>query len=156
MPDKKPSKSGQHLKDDAAAFGRALTGMTVNLLVSDMARAQLFTTQVLGASFRYKDDEFAIVKHGDLQWLLHSDRTYAKHQFLAVAKQATEQQVPRGAGIELHLHRKDLDQAIVAAETHGFNVFDGPRDQAHGLRELYIMDDDGYMWVLDSPLPAEI
>ena len=38
------------------------------------------------------------------------------------------------------------------AESLGYTVLAGAADKPHGLREAYIADPDGYVWVLDRPL----
>ena len=58
----------------------------------------------------------------------------------------------RGAGIEIRLHDHDPDAAAVTAEGLGYTVLAGAADKPHGLREAYIADPDGYVWVLDRPL----
>ena len=56
----------------------------------------------------------------------------------------------RGIGIELRLHGCDPDAAVAAARARGYIVVADPADKPHGLREAYIGDPDGYMWVPDS------
>ena len=59
----------------------------------------------------------------------------------------------RGAGLELRLHGCDPDDVAQRARQRGYQVLDDPRDQPdHGLREAFILDDDGYIWVPDVPL----
>ena len=45
----------------------------------------------------------------------------------------------------------DVDAEAVAREL-GYTVLDGAADKPHGLREVYIVDADGYLWVPDVPL----
>ena len=47
-------------KPDAAAYGRALTGMGINLLVSQVADTVRFAETVLGLETVYADTDFAI------------------------------------------------------------------------------------------------
>ena len=57
----------------------------------------------------------------------------------------------RGLGIELRLHGLDPDGAEARARAHGATVLAGSIDKPHGLRECYIIDPDGYLWVPDVP-----
>ena len=55
----------------------------------------------------------------------------------------------RGAGVELRLHGCNPDQAEAAARRLGFTVLAPAADKPHGLREAYLLDGDGYIWVAD-------
>jgi hypothetical protein len=61
--------------------------------------------------------------------------------------------MPRGVGAELRLHGRDPDEAEAAARKLGVSVLAGAKDKPHGLREAYLFDPDGYLWVVDIPLP---
>ena len=50
------------------------------------------------------------------------------------------------------LRASSSDAAAVTAEGLGYTVLAGAADKPHGLREAYIADPDGYVWVLDRPL----
>ena len=39
------------------------------------------------------------------------------------------------------------DQLNTLAEAHGATILAAPRDKPHGLREAYILCDNGYAWV---------
>ena len=43
------------------------------------------------------------------------------------------------------------DAAVAAAPPAGYDVLDPAADKPHGLREAYILDADGYVWVSDTP-----
>jgi catechol 2,3-dioxygenase-like lactoylglutathione lyase family enzyme len=133
----------------AADYGRSLGGLTVNLLVRDIARAVDFARDVLGAQVVYADPDIAVLAAHGAQWLLHADHTYDRHPLGAqVAGRGR-----RGLGIELRLHGCDPDAAETAARAHGFEVLASAADKPHGLREAVIVDADGYAWVPDTPLP---
>ena len=57
----------------------------------------------------------------------------------------------RGVGVELRLHGCDPDAAAARAKAGGHHVVAEPADKPHGLREAYIADPDGYVWVPDVP-----
>ncbi len=131
----------------APVYGRSLEGLTVNLLVRDIDAARPFHAQVLGGFEVYADPDFAVIRREDAEWMLHADHTYDDHPLLGRTRAAAL----RGAGIELRLHGADPDGAAKLAAELGFEVLEPPTDKPHGLRETYIVDGDGYVWVLDRP-----
>ncbi len=133
----------------APEYGRSLRGLSVNLLVRDVARAVAFAREVLGAEVVYADADFAVLRRGAAEWMLHADHTYADHPLLAL----TGDGALRGAGLEIRLHDHDPDSAAAKAAALGYSVLAGAADKPHGLREAYIADPDGYVWVPDRPLP---
>ena len=58
----------------------------------------------------------------------------------------------RGGALELRLHGCDPDAAARRAQALGYEVIQTPTDKAHGLRETYLVDSDGYLWVPDMPV----
>ncbi len=133
-----------------AAYGRSLTGLSVNLLTSDMAEALRFARLVLGALVEYSDADFAALSCCGARWMLHADHCYDRHPMRSVVAG----EAPRGTGVELRLHGLDPDAAERAAREHGFSVLDGASDKPHGVREAYLVDADGYVWVPDIALAA--
>ncbi len=127
----------------ADAYGRSLAGMGVNLLVREVARSVAFLTEVLGLETVYADADFAVLRHSRQDIMLHADHTYAEHPLLAL----TGDGVLRGAGVELRLYGIDPDAAEARARARGDTVFAETRDKPHGLRECYLADPDGYVWV---------
>ena len=132
----------------APRYARTLEGLTVNLLVRDIARALPFHRQVLGATLIYSDPDFAVLRHQAAEWMLHADHTYDAHPLHADLVAAST----RGLGAELRLHGRDPDEAERNARRLGFEVIAGSADKAHGLREVYLRDADGYVWVPDVPV----
>ncbi len=127
----------------ADAFGRSLRGFGVNLLVRDIDAAVAFAARVLGAAVVYSDADFALLRQGGAEWLLHADHTYEDnplHGFVAGDS-------GRGTGVELRLYDCDPDAAEAAARAEGHIVLAGAADKPHGLREAYLLDPDGYCWV---------
>lgn len=132
----------------AADYGRSLRGFGVNLLVRDVAKAAAFQVEVLAADVVYQDKDFAVLRRRDAsgtdhQWMLHADHTYAEHPILAL----TGDGALRGVGIELRLYDHDPDAAEARARALGDHVLAGSLDKPHGLRECYLVDLDGYVWV---------
>jgi catechol 2,3-dioxygenase-like lactoylglutathione lyase family enzyme len=131
----------------AGEYARSLSGLTVNLLVREIEPALVFQEQVLGATLIYRDPDFAVLRGFGGEWMLHADHTYEGHSLqheLAMAEK-------RGQGLELRLHGCDPDQAVARARELNFDVLAVATDKPHGLREAYIRDPDGYVWVPDVP-----
>jgi catechol 2,3-dioxygenase-like lactoylglutathione lyase family enzyme len=129
----------------ATQYSHSLRGLTLNLLVRDISRSLPFHRDVLGAQVIYSDPDFAVLRHGEVEWMLHADHTYLEHPLHA----HLSQDVPRGLGAELRLHGRDPDEAEAAARRCGATVLASAEDKPHGLREAFLLDPDGYLWVAD-------
>lgn len=79
--------------------------------------------------------------------MLHADHTYLDHPLHA----SLGEDMPRGVGTELRLHGRNPDAAEAAARELGYTVLARATDKPHGLREAYLIDADGYLWVPDIP-----
>jgi len=133
----------------ADKYGQSLKGLSVNLLVRDIDNALVFHHEVLDATVVYNDPDIAVLKGFGAEWMLHADHTYDEHAMQKVITSVDH----RGAGLELRLHGCDPDQAEAAARRLGFEVLAAATDkEAHGLREAFLVDSDGYVWVPDVPL----
>ena len=95
----------------ADEYGRSLRGLSINLLVRDIPRALAFAREVLGVEPVYSDPDFAVLRHGPSEWMLHADHTYRDHP-LHGSLAADD---PRGIGAEIRLHDTDPDAAEAAA-----------------------------------------
>lgn len=130
-------------KPDAVEYGRALKGIGVNLLVTDVLAQVTFLVEVMGMAQVYSDADFAILRNGDAELMLHADGTYGDHPFLAV----TGDGAIRGAGVELRIYGIDPDEAAEKAQAAGHHILQAPKNKPHGLRECYIAGPDNYIWV---------
>jgi len=135
----------------APDYGRSLTGLGINLLVKEIEPALDFAREVLGATVVHSDPDFAVLRFESAEWMLHADHTYNDHPLSG----SLSEDLPRGIGAELRLHGRDPDDAEAIARKLGYTVLDGTADKPHGLREVYILDPDGYLWVPDVPLPKD-
>lgn len=133
-----------------ADYAHGLRGLTLNLLVREIERARTFQLEVLGADEVYADEDIGVYRFREAEWMLHADHTYDGHPL-----HGTLAETPvRGIGAELRLHGRDPDDAEAAAHRLGFVVLQGTMDKPHGLRECYLVDADGYLWVPDIPIES--
>lgn len=131
----------------AGAYSKSLTGFGVNLLVQDVAASVAFAIEVLEAEAIYSDPDFAVMRAQGAEWILHADHTYDSHPLHGSLTEGAH----RGVGVELRLHNMDPDAAEARARARGDVIFAGALDKGHSLREAYIIDPDGYLWVVDRP-----
>jgi len=133
----------------ASEYGRKLRGLGINLIVRDVSKSLRFQSEVLAADILYSDPDFAAMRAFDSEWMVHADHTYDRHPINGILSECPE----RGIGIEIRLYGRDPDEAESAAQALGFEVLASASDKPHGLRETYIFDQDGYLWVPGVPLP---
>jgi len=129
-------------------FGASLRGLGLNLLVRDVARQVSFLEQVFGMKAFQPTADFAIMTYGNQVFQLHSDGTYHSNPLLGLLPESP----PRGGGIEIRLYESDPEASCNKAETAGGTVLQAPTDKPHGLREAYILCENGYAWVPSRPL----
>ena len=127
----------------AADYGRGLRGLGVNLLVRDIDAALPFHRAVLDAEVVHADPDFAVLRRDGAEWMLHADHTYRDHPLHG----SLSEELPRGIGAEIRLNGRDPDAAEAAARRLDFTVLQGAADKPHGLREVFLIDADGYLWV---------
>ncbi len=126
----------------ASEYGRSLPTFTVNLIVSDVERSVVFYRDVFGADVRYSDPDFAAIKLGSLDFMLHADHTYDGHPWYERLLATRE----RGLGAEMRLFGVDPDNLESRARAAGAAVLQSATDKAHGWREVWVQDPDGYVW----------
>ena len=135
----------------APDYGRSLTGLGINLLVRDVTATLDFLRGVFGLAPVYANKDFAVLAHGGHQCMLHGDHTYHSNPLLGL----TGDGALRGAGIEIRLYDIDPDDAEARARARGDHVLQASTDKPHGLRECFLVDPDGYVWVPSRHLPPE-
>lgn len=129
-------------------FGASLRGMGLNLLVRDVGRQVAFLKTVFGMKAFQPTDDFAIMTYGDQVFQLHSDGTYHSNPLLGLVPEAG----PRGGGLEIRLYDNDPEEVCAVAEAAGGTILQGPTDKPHGLREAYVLCENGYAWVCSRVL----
>lgn len=132
----------------AAEYGRSLPAFSVNLLVADVARSVAFYDEVFGAEVRYSDPDFAALRLGHLDFMLHADHTYDGHPWQPRLLKGEA----RGLGAELRLFGVDPDLIGDRARVAGAAVLQSAADKGHGWREVWVQDPDGYVWAAGAPI----
>lgn len=132
-------------------YGRSLSGVGFNLLVADMQRSLEFQRDVLEATIIYSDPDFAAIRLESTEFMLHTDHTYNDHPMSGIVAGVSA----RGAGVELRVYGIDPDAAVTRARENGFTVLAEAMDKPHGLRESFLIDDEGYVWSPSMALPPE-
>jgi len=134
-----------------AEFGAGLRGLGLNLLVRDVPAQVAFLETVFEMKSHQPTAGFAIMRYGAQVFQLHSDGTYHSNPLLGLLPPTP----PRGAGIEIRLYDSDPDVACVLALHAGSTVLQAATDKPHGLREAYILCENGYAWVPSRPIQQE-
>ena len=130
-------------------YGRLLPAFMANLIVKDVSRSVAFYGDVLGGIVHYSDVDFAALKVGGAELMLHADHTYDKHPWYARLETGER----RGLGAELRLFGVDPDAVETRARKAGALVVKPPTTTGHGWREVMVEDPDGYVWAVGAPTP---
>jgi len=132
----------------ADEYGRSLPKFSVNLLVRNIAASLPFYRDVLGATVRYADGDFAAFTLLSSEFMLHADHAYDHHPLYDMLLAARD----RGVGAELRLLGLDPDQVGKRAKAAGIRIVQSPKDYPHGWREITLLDPDGYIWTVGLPI----
>ena len=132
----------------AGDYGRALPKFSVNLLVRDVQKSLPFYRDVLTATVRYADDDFAALNLQGTDFMLHADHTYDHHPTFERLKTPGL----RGIGAELRVLGIDPDAAYRRAQAAGVKILQPPKDFPHGWRDVMLEDPDGYVWAVGVPI----
>jgi uncharacterized glyoxalase superfamily protein PhnB len=132
-------------------YGRAMPKFSVNLLVRSVEKSLPFYRDILGATVRYADGDFAALALLGIDFMLHADHTYDHHP-LYERLQGAE---PRGTGAELRVLGIDPDALEARARAAGVTILRAAQDYPHGWREIMLVDPDGYIWAVGLPTVKE-
>ena len=132
----------------ADEYGRSLPAFTVNLLVRDVAQSVPFYRDVLGATVRYADEDFAALQLRGVDFVLHADHAYDQHPLHALLNGGG----PRGRGAELRVMGIDPDAVEARAKKSGVQILQPAKDFPHGWRDVMVQDPDGYVWAVGVPI----
>jgi catechol 2,3-dioxygenase-like lactoylglutathione lyase family enzyme len=132
----------------AADYGPTLSGLSVNLIVRDVARSIPFYSGVLELRLLYSDEDFAAFEREGVRLQLHADHTYAQMPWASRLRDESK----RGLGAEIRILGIDPDRAEKRARDAGFTVLVPVRDWPHGWRDCVLEDADGYTFAVGVPL----
>lgn len=132
----------------ADEYGRVLPKFSVNLLVRNVARSLSFYCDVLDATVRYTDNDFAAPQIQGTDFMLHADHTYDHHP-LHERLQAPGR---RGPGTELRVLGVDPDAVEARAKLAGAEILQPATDFPHDWWNVMVVDPDGYTWAVGMPL----
>jgi uncharacterized glyoxalase superfamily protein PhnB len=127
-------------------YGRQLPKFSVNLLVRDVQASLPFYRDVLGATVRYSDEDFAAMSLAGAEFMLHADHSYDHHplhKYIGDVEAAR-----RGLGAELRVMGVDPDAAEARAKSAGVTIVQPAADYPHGWRDVMLADRDGYVWAV--------
>ena len=128
---------------DAKELGRSLKGLGMNLLVSNVKNTSSFLRTIFNIEIFQQTNDFAIAKYEDQIFQLHADSTYHNNPLPSILPENGA----RGAGIEIRLYNSNPDDAERLARKYDYTVLQACINKPHGLRECYILDNDGYCWI---------
>ena len=130
------------------AYGKTLTGLSLNLIVRDMRKSVPFYRDVLGMTVHYSDEDMAALQLDATQIVLHADHTYDLQPWAPRLREAGK----RGLGAEIRILGIDPDAAERRAKQRGATVLLAARDWPHGWRDVILEDPDGYTFAVGKAL----
>jgi predicted enzyme related to lactoylglutathione lyase len=133
----------------ANQYGQAMPRFSLNLLVRDVERSIPFYRDVLGATVRYADQDFAALNLQGAEFMLHADHSYDHHPLYERLKDGGL----RGTGAEIRVMGIDPDAAEKRATAAGTKIIQATMDFPHGWRDVMLEDPDGYIWALGVAIP---
>ena len=125
-------------------YGALLPPLSLNLIVTDTEKSVQFYQAVFNADVHYYDIDFAALRVGAAEVMLHADHTHDEHPWhddLAGG-------VKRGIGTQFRLLGIDPDEIEANAKNHGAMIVKPAADKGHGWREVLVRDPDGYEWAV--------
>lgn len=130
-------------------YGALLPPLSLNLIVRDTERAAHFYQQVFQAEVHYVDVDFAAVRVGPAEVMLHADHTHDEHPW----HEQLAAGVARGVGAQMRLLGIDPDAVQARAIEAGATIVREVTDKGHGWREVLVRDPDGYEWAVGVLIP---
>ena len=137
----------QMWKVSAADYGRTLSGLTLNLLVRDIAKSLPFYTDVLQFTDVHHDPDLAALERDGIRLTLHADHTYAAQPWAPRLGETGK----RGLGAEIRILGIDPDAAEKRARDRGYTVLHATEEWPHGWRDCILEDRDGYTFAVGVP-----
>ncbi len=130
-------------------YAALLPPLSLNLLVAEVERSVRFYQAVFAAEVHYYDIDFAALRVGPAEVMLHADHTHDGHPWHPALKAGQ----PRGLGLQLRLLGVDPDEIERRARAAGAELVAAAADKGHGWREALVRDPDGYEWAVGVLIP---
>ena len=127
----------------ASEYSRDLSGLTVNLLVENINLSIHFLQKIIKAKIIYQDPDFAAIEGFGSRWCIHSYHTYGTHPYLNFIKSSKS----KGLEIELRVIGCDPNRVEERARKENYIILSNSMNKPHGMRECYILDNNGFCWV---------
>ena len=134
----------------ADQYGRSLRGLSINLLVRDIPRALAFAREVLGVEPVYSDPDFAVLRHGRRSGCSTPTTPIATIRCTPASRPTTRGASGRRSGCTTPTPTRPKRRPGRGETRSSPKAMDKP----HGVREVFILDPDGYLWAIDHPLSA--
>jgi catechol 2,3-dioxygenase-like lactoylglutathione lyase family enzyme len=127
-----------------------------NLIVSDLEASSKFYQETLG--FKHI---FTMPGPGGKPTLVHLRWTKYADLLISLSRDGKPVPEPRGAGVSLSFQMSDylagsVDALAKQAKARGAHIASGPLDQPWNVRELTILDPDGYRLIFTAPLKMNV
>lgn len=123
-------------------YGALLPPLSLNLIVADTQRSVRFYQEVLSAEVHYVDIDFAAMRVGAAEVMLHADHTHEDHPWHGELASGAV----RGLGAQIRLLGIDPDEVERRARAFGAVLARPATNKGHGWREVLVRDPDGYEW----------
>ena len=130
-------------------YGALLPPLSLNLIVRDTQRSVAFYAAVFQADVHFRDIDFAALRVGPAEVMLHADHTHDAHPWLG----ELQTQATRGLGAQIRVLGMDPDEVEKRARAAGAVVAVSAIDKGHGWREVLVRDPDGYEWAVGVLIP---
>ena len=129
--------------------GALLPPLSLNLIVSDTERSVAFYQTVFEAEVHYTDIDFAALRVGPAEIMLHADHTHDDHPWYGQLTAG----MPRGLGAQIRLLGIDPDAVEQRAREARADLVKPAHNRPHGWREVLVRDPDGYEWAVGVLIP---
>lgn len=130
-------------------YGALLPPLSLNLLVADTRRSVDFYRTVMEAEIHYVDIDFAAMRVGPAEVMLHADHTHEDHPWHPALRSGET----RGIGAQIRILGMDPHALEARARAAGAFVAVPTAGKGHGWREVCVRDPDGYEWACGVLIP---
>ena len=119
----------------------------LTLAVSDLRASAAWYCEAAGFT-----QVFSMPGPGDVPSLVHL--RWVKYADLLLFPEREGFSQPRGLGVGLNYSSADVDELARRLREHNARILEGPVDRPWNVRELVVLDPDGYRLVFNGPIPG--